>query len=129
MPSSSEVSLKIEILLHEYDTLREEIMSRYSAQFQAIGVFGAVFVGLLAAIATGMNAHVGYSLIVLSFFIFLALFVWADNDITRAATRLIELEKEINGRAEERLLVWESNRVWGGGLLHILSRKYRNFSN
>lgn len=36
---------KIQILLHEYDTLRNELLARSAAVFQAIGVLALVLTG------------------------------------------------------------------------------------
>jgi hypothetical protein len=118
-------ALKIEVLLHEYDTLRQEVMSRYSAQFQTIGAIGVIFAALIAAMVTGLGVVPGLWLIACGFVAFWALFLWADADISRLAKRLIELEKDVNTRAGETLLVWESSRSWGGGLMQIISRALR----
>jgi hypothetical protein len=102
-------ALKIEILLREYDTLREEVMRRYDAQFQTIGMMAVVLVGLLAALAAGISGAIIAALVAGAFVVFIFLLLWADHDITKAAERLRELEGEINRRAGERLLRWETN--------------------
>ena len=118
------LDLKVEILLREYDTLRQEVMSRYAAQFQGIGTLGVVIVGLVAAVAAHFDRDTCIWLMVGAFAVFIALFMWADADISRIAKRLRELERDINKRAGETLLVWETNRVWhgGGGLMNIITR-------
>ena len=103
------VQLNIEILLHEYDTLREEVLRRYDAQFQSIGAMAVVLVGLLAALASHFDPKSVYLLIFISLFVFAAIWLWADFDITKAAQRLRELEASINRRAGEDLLRWETN--------------------
>ena len=104
---------KIQVLLHEYDTLRTEGIYRNSAMFQLIGV-GALLFCLL------MQQGITYRWFV-SLAVFLAvMFVFSyflGSDITRSARRVRELERDINARAGEELLVWENR--WSRGATGI----------
>jgi len=68
------VRIQVYVLLHEYDTLREEVMRRYDAQFRTIGIFAAMLIGLVAAVVSGSNPYLLAFLLVISAFTFLGLF-------------------------------------------------------
>jgi hypothetical protein len=97
---------KITILLHEYDTLREEIIQRTNHGFQIYGI-GAVFFVWLMSRSFDQR-----------FWIMLCISVialgraWRSSvrEIRKAAERLQELENIINGLAGTDLLVWESHK-------------------
>jgi hypothetical protein len=97
---------KVTILLHEYDKLCQEIHNRTSNGFQLLFSVGvALFVWLVAqqkldwrfltALGIGL-----LTLLVGGWVIF--------RDIKKAAARLRDLENDINLRADEELLVWET---------------------
>jgi hypothetical protein len=100
---------KVSILLHEYDKLGQEIHNRTSNGFQLLFSVGvALFVWIIAQQNIDWKFWIAMSvgLITLSlggWFIF--------RDINKAAMRLRELENDINLRADEELLVWETK--WG----------------
>jgi cyanate permease len=138
MPLDENERLKIEILLHEFRNRQEELISRYNAQFQAIGAVAIILGGFIAAIATNVLPKSPWvpSLMIFAFVVFVALFLWADNDISKAARRMREIERDINSRVGEDLLIWEIKRAWGGGLMQItinalkrLLGKHRNSSS
>jgi hypothetical protein len=116
---------KVNVLMHEYDMLGQQILSRYSAQFQIIGVVGLIIGGLIAAISSGLSPKVGEILIASSLVIFVALFAWADSDVTKAAQRLIKIETDVNERTGENLLQWESVLNKGGGVGHIIRTRLK----
>ena len=92
---------RIQILLSEYSALRSEILSRTGFGFQ------------LAAIATAVITYMlketlqWYTIMFFAFSFGVAIFV-NIRDLTRAAYRVKELELEINSRAGEHLLIWET---------------------
>ena len=108
---------KIQILLHEYASLRNELLSRYVAQYQSSAVLAVVSIGLITLWSRGdVIGSTSISLMGGTFFLYLVVLIWIDYDIAKAATRLRKLEKEINTRAGETLLTWETD--WGlGGII------------
>src|SRR3954454_23500162 len=94
---------KIEILLHEYDSLRDEIMQRSNQMFQLIAIGSAALTWLLSQ---AIDAKA------LTFTVFSAAVVavlgWMmRRDINKSASRLRGIEREANERAGEELLRWE----------------------
>jgi ABC-type uncharacterized transport system permease subunit len=100
---------KIKILLHEYATLRQEIIARTGHGFQLMSV-GSVL--LAWVIITQTRASLFWPALAIAVTVFLVAAWFTLRDIRKAATRIQELEKDINRRAGEELLVWESK--WGG---------------
>jgi hypothetical protein len=105
----SNVKDKIQILLNEYNSLRTEVIHRTNNLYQMIAV-GAVLFSLALA-RPYMDVRFWFAISigvgVLAVFGFLI-----HNDLEKAARRLRELESDINHRAGETLLIWET--VWGG---------------
>jgi hypothetical protein len=101
-------SQKIEILLHEYDALRNEIDGRTRDGFNLFGTVGALFIGALTLVYNKVGS--------VWFFIVAAggliTFVVATREtffrIRRAAERLRQIEELVNSRIGEDLLVWET---------------------
>lgn len=98
---------KIQILSQEYSTLRAEIVSRVNFPFQMAALVGVLLTFILTrpvdkrfwlAALIGVIGLIGVGFAVV-------------RDIKRLARRVAELEAEINRRAGEELLVWESR--WG----------------
>jgi len=103
---------KIAILLHEYDTLRNEIIQRNTVMFQSIGIYATVLVGLLVLISQkGMNYDF---VMVAATIVFGGALVWIDVDTAKAAERVREIESIVNSQAGETLLIWETQRGLGG---------------
>lgn len=109
---------KVPILLHEYDKLCQEIHNRTNNGFQLLFSVGvALFVWIVTQqkidwkflIALGVGL---LTLLVGGWLIF--------RDINKAAMRLRELENDINLRAGEKLLVWETK--YGGAVTGYLGR-------
>jgi hypothetical protein len=101
----------IQILLHEYDTLREEILTRSSHGIQLFGVAIVLFVWLIIRDKFDRRLLIACTIIIC----LLGVGGWTINrDISKAASRLRELEKDINNRAGEKLLIWETK--WGGAV-------------
>lgn len=107
---------KVAILVAEYNTLRTEVVAARASVAQAIGLSSAVLMGVVAfsfstnfsgpnwvpwAIAAMAIIYVGLSC------------AWNEVNTRKFTTRLRLLETSINGRAGERLLVWETDSGWG----------------
>ena len=116
----------ITILLHEYDSLRAEILSRYRAEFQIIGAGTAYLVGLLTvwlADPTKMPLEKCIGLGMFGALVGAALYAMTDVDVTRASWRIQEIEKEVNLRSA--IGCWcgkpagEWGEVWGVYLLAV----------
>jgi hypothetical protein len=100
---------KIQILLTEYTSLRTELNARISSMYVGAGWSTVAIIWLLqqsnsyslwiGSLVWGIGA--AYCARILSF------------DLANAARRVREIELEVNRRAGERLLIWESER---GGL-------------
>ena len=96
---------KIKILLQEYATLRQEIIARTTHGFQLISVGTVVLTWLVATRDPGPFLLI----VVLTAAAVLLAAVWLTfRAIGRAATRVRQLEAEVNRRAGEDLLVWET---------------------
>ena len=93
---------KIEILLHEYRSLSDQIVQRFVGQMVLYGAVGAASVGLVAA--------VGLQWFVLSGGLFVVglvgVWLWTDidRDIAKATARIIDIEARINRVVGEPLL-------------------------
>jgi hypothetical protein len=98
---------KIQILLSEYSTLRSEILIRTGYGFQVF-MFGFAIVTWL--LKESLTDHRWYIWVVLG--VTVVAFGIAvrvnSRELSRAAHRVKELEHEINSRADEHLLVWET---------------------
>ncbi|HLN37954.1 MAG TPA: hypothetical protein VK337_09245 [Xanthobacteraceae bacterium] len=115
---------KISIVMHEYDTLRNEILLKYSTSVQLITQTFVVLVALLGALVVLLQATTilttkalfltSLSLTGAATVLVLISIVWLDYDTKRASGRLREIESQVNDRAGERLLLWETQYGWGG---------------
>jgi hypothetical protein len=98
---------KVKILLAEYSSLKAEVGAHTGYGFQASG-FAVTALSLLAAQAITWRSIVVFFLIVI--LILGAMFLILGH-IWIAATRIREIERDVNERAGEKLLVWET--AWG----------------
>jgi hypothetical protein len=99
---------RIQILLAEYNSLRSEILARTTSVYQVAAISALAAIWLLQQ-QIGKRLLVGGTLAVIG----LSICAWVlARDSMRAALRVQELEKEINRRAGEHLLVWDNE--WGG---------------
>jgi hypothetical protein len=108
----------IEILLHEYDSLRDEALSRVSARFQLLGYL-SIAATLLGVSSISKNWVWAY-IVVITLAILLSLWLYFGWAIKRCAIRLREIEEEINGTVGREVLRWERRLPRGG--LHGLFR-------
>ena len=101
---------KVQILLAEYTSLRAEINSRISSAYTVVSI-AAGFIGWLL---THQDYDLRFWTGALTVTVGATICGWlVGRDCVNAGRRVQELEKEINTRADETLLVWENER---GGL-------------
>ena len=104
---------KIQILIAEYNTLREELIAAGNKMYQILTVGSALLVFLISQYPTPK-----FWLAVIAAIIIVVVFsVLNIADTRRLALKVRQLEEEINKRAGETLLTWESH--------HGLYRKRR----
>jgi len=94
---------RIQILLAEYASLRYEILARTSYGFQIM----AIFTWIVAQSSGSLSNLFWIVLTVIGIGFCISIFV-NIRDLKKAAYRVKELEHEINSRAGEHLLIWES---------------------
>lgn len=119
---------KISIIMHEYDTLREEIIQKNLnttqivsqssiATITLIGVISAVFIANLVS-------NLAFVLLLITIIpTFIAIsgtaILWLSADTRKLSRRIREIERDINKRTGERLLRWENDYGWGDTLRKI----------
>jgi uncharacterized membrane protein (DUF485 family) len=111
---ASHQSRAIDIVLHEYDSLRAEIVSRMDARFQLIG-FLAIVATLLGT--TDISNVSRRLLIIAALILFISVWLLFGFYIKRCAKRLREIEAEVNKKLGDDVLVWESRRLPRGRFL------------
>jgi hypothetical protein len=98
---------KLRVLLCEYGALRDEVLQRDTSlnQFLILAGIATVAVGALM-----LNYSVSLGIVLLGLVAALIFFAFKmiEHDVLEAASRLLELEDEINRRVGERLMNWES---------------------
>ncbi len=110
---------KIQILLAEYNTLRTELLNRHTAGFQMVAIGTAVLTWLAA-----QSIDAKFLVLSVVFSIVMACWIWVlYADIRRLGVRIRQLEEDVNRRAGEPLLIWESR--WGGNVVGIWKRLLR----
>lgn len=106
---------KIQIILEEYKTLRAEIMQRHIAATQVFTVSGIAFVTIVGLALANDSIFIGILLCLIVLFLVLVAALMHDNDVRIVASKLREIEAEVNRRAADKLLDWETSR----GLLAV----------
>jgi hypothetical protein len=112
---------KIQILLAEYGSLRTEVIHRTNNLYQLVAA-GAVLFSVAVSrqrIDAVFWITVGLSITVVAAFAFLI-----NRDLDKAARRLRDLELDINTRAGETLMIWETR--WGGVVASALGKPRRD---
>jgi hypothetical protein len=122
----------VTIILHEYNTLRNEIIQKSNAILQAAALTAAICLGIITALIT-TKSEWHYSFLALlplcMYFIFTRYYI--DKPIGWMASRLRDIEDFVNGKAGQELLVWEHRYGFGGVVDRraSIARKYRENSN
>jgi ABC-type multidrug transport system fused ATPase/permease subunit len=122
MCNGGEASAKsnaIDVVLHEYDSLRAEIQDRMVARFQLIG-----YLGIAATLLGTTDISKLSRVLLITFAVIGFIIVWFSFGfyIRRLARRLREIEKEVNEKLGEEVLVWESKKVPRGRFPYNLIR-------
>lgn len=101
---------KISVLLHEYNTLRAEIINKGNHLYQLFALCGILFIWIV-----GHPVDRRFWISIFASLTLLLVGWWfIYRDVEKAAERLREIEKMINDLADEDLLVWETR--WGGAV-------------
>jgi hypothetical protein len=99
----------IDILFKEYDTLRQEVISRTTNGYQMAAMVAALGAALLSWIIIGKPPSWLWILIVISTTTVLVTTAFGlHGEINWLDARLCELEEQINTIAGKRLLIWET---------------------
>jgi hypothetical protein len=104
---------KVQILLHEYDTLRAELLERHASLFHFYGFTTIAAVLLLTFFCTDGGRRAARWLLALLGSVILAATVVINSDTVRLSKRIRQVEAEVNIRSGETLLRWESEWGWG----------------
>jgi hypothetical protein len=108
---------RLDVLLHEYDTLRAEILARTSSRFQLLGL--AAVAATLVTAKWGSGNPPGLDGLWIALGIaggtaLVAAVIWVVFGfyINRCAARIKQIEKKINDKlGGEPILIWESRLV------------------
>jgi hypothetical protein len=106
----------LDVLLHEYDTLRVEILARTSSRFQLLGL-AAVAATLVTAKWGSGNLAKGDIIKLVAGIVggtaVVAAVIWLVFGlyINRCAARIKQIEEEINNKLGEPVLIWQSRLV------------------
>ena len=106
---------RVQILLAEYATLRAEIVMKGAAQFQVATVAGTATIAILGFTVATQTLGLGAILLLATVTFLVIALRFIDFDTRLAAARIREIEASVNALAEEKLLVWETEK----GLLSI----------
>ena len=108
---------KVEILLKEYDTLREEILQRANQRFQFLAISGAI--GAVGFFTTSPFSPFQSVAIIVSAVAVVCVWWRLGQIIAECARRVAEIERRVNKLVGEELLDWERSHV-GRSLFHRL---------
>ena len=97
---------KIDILLKEYETLREEIIQRINNRFSFLTYAGAVGAYALFAVQTTTTFQTAVLFVTTGFLLLL----WHRFGVlvARCSDRIAEIETEVNRLSGAELLQWEN---------------------
>ena len=103
---------RIPILLAEYNTLRAEMMQRYTGFVSFITISIASGVTIVGVVSLQQNPRATQHAVILGVCLFMFLIIVGfviNRDFFRLAAHLRRLENKINMKAGERLLTWETD--------------------
>ncbi|MDC0675076.1 hypothetical protein [Nannocystis radixulma] len=110
---------RIQVLFKEYDTLRAEILQRISNRLKCVAFTGAL--GGVAMFSDKPVDATKYVLLLSSIFVLMFAWMQLGDLIARCARRIAEIEAEINAKAGETLLRWESEKR-GSSFFHRIHK-------
>src|ERR1700716_160304 len=100
--------------MHEYNTLRNELRQKDMSMVQATSPFAAAIIGLIGFIALYPASPVGRILIGITPAVYFGgMYFFVVQMIPVIVERIRQIEADVNRRAGEELLVWETHRGWG----------------
>lgn len=105
----------IQILMHEYNTLRAELITKGTAVTQAATVAIATSAGIVTAVV-GLKANLWLCALALlppavtTFFVIQCI----EKPTKIIAARVRQIEKTVNNLARRQLLIHETENGWGG---------------
>ena len=99
----------IDVVLHEYDALRTEILARSDSRFQLIGYLGIA----ATLLGTQISGESRAWLIGIALAGFMLIWLRFGFLIRRCAKRLREIEDEVNSKLAMTVLKWENNQPRG----------------
>jgi hypothetical protein len=119
---------KIEILMKEYDTLRQEILSRINNRFLMLGLIGTFLGFALFADNSLLRSYIfGISsrgiVVVIGIVILVATWMWLGYLVGVLAARVSAIEQRVNELAGDELLEWETRHGWGRWGRYVGARK------
>jgi ABC-type transport system involved in Fe-S cluster assembly fused permease/ATPase subunit len=101
---------KIHILMSEYASLRLESVTRGNT----IPTIVSIGIAALAFVVTSPVSHVWKAVLFVALFVLVGLVTrLIHRDIQKAASRLRMIEADVNARAGEELLLWETRYAAG----------------
>ncbi len=124
LPSSDEKD-RIQILLEEYRTLRNEIVNRTGNRFGIVGFVLPLIIGIAAQ--SGSALCWSWLLFASAAALLLAVWLRLAVLIKRCSTRVAEIERRVNKSMGEDLLIWETS-IAARGAFHIFFRLARETS-
>jgi hypothetical protein len=99
---------KVQILLAEHTALRAEVLQRDTGLNQFIMVGSLEFVAIIALVVAFHVLLLGAALLLILALSQYLVFKFIEHDVLMCATRLSEIENEINARMGEQLMKWEA---------------------
>ena len=98
---------RVDIIMEEYKTLREEVLMRVQTRFQLLGLGGGVI-----AFVTSQDSDDRLRTLAGGFLVLLAVWFWLSVGIRRCTGRILEIETEVNGHlGPPGALCWEKRQT------------------
>ena len=108
---------KVTILMHEYDTLRAELIAKNANATQIVTQATLVLIGIITAVllayqsfglSSSLSIFFGTTSAILCLAVVGVAYVWLDRDTVKLSGRLRQIEASVNKSAQEEILVWET---------------------
>ena len=104
---------KIQVLLKEYDTLRAEMLQRFTQRFQFIMIIGVIcgYAFFKEDSHQALIAKIALILVIIVWY-------WIGYLVATYSWRIAKIEKHVNKLAGEKLLQWETFQN-KNGIFHV----------
>jgi hypothetical protein len=108
---------KVTIIMHEYDTLRAELIAKNANVTQIVAQATLVMIGIISAVllayeafglSPSLSIFFGTTSVILCLAVVGISYVWLDRDTVKLSRRLRQIEASVNNLAQEEILVWET---------------------